>query len=70
MDVWRNTLDPGVDVRWRLEVSNPEFHDIHHALRQLAKVDSNHERITAAADVMWNAHALATSSTGTERDAD
>lgn len=47
--------------RWRLTVTDEELHDIHHALRMLLKHPfqprgDEHDRLTASADAIWNAH--------------
>ena len=46
---------------WTLQVTEEEFHDLHHALRMLLKhpftpLGDERDRLTASADTLWNAH--------------
>ena len=50
-----------LQMRWRLDVTDEELHDLHHALRMLIKHPfqprgDELDRLTASADAIWNAH--------------
>ena len=61
------------EKRWMLNVSDEEFHDLHHALRMLLKSwlppkGEEAERVTRSADELWDAHCNRTAASNTGKE--